>query len=435
MPNPYDELPYRSAPIEHTAPERLALASLLHGGPRVALDAGYRVLELGCADGANLLPMAWFRRHASFVGIDGARTQIQRARARAAALGLENLEYVHADLTEVDARLTGQFDFIVAHGVFSWIARPARDALLELCQRRLRAGGLLYLSYNARPGWNVRGMVREFLLAQTAGITGLRARVDAARDVCRRLVDAMGGEEHAYRRLMIDELRLVASGDPSYVAHEHLTPDNHAYWRSELAALLAAYGLAYVAEADFDQPWARLDDTFVGWLRAEGIVGRAIEDTTDLLLYRQFCSPIFTPAPLVRREPSVQELGRLRVASSLVRREPEPEQEPEPHDALPVTFVHRSGVEVEVTDAAIRDALVRLGTQWPGGLAVDEVLPRAPDVHDDLRLLHRSGLVELRLVEAAPADAEALHRLETPLGYRTAPSHAREPVARADEDE
>ena len=129
------------------------------------------------------------------------------------------------------------------------ISRPARDALLELCQRRLRPEGLLYLSYNARPGWNVRGMVREFLLAQTAGIADLRARVDAARDVCRRLVDAMGGEEHAYRRLMIDELRLVASGDPSYVAHEHLTPDNHAYWRSELAALVAEARLLKLGRA------------------------------------------------------------------------------------------------------------------------------------------------------------------------------------------
>lgn len=434
MSNPYDELPYRSAPIEHTAPERLSLVSLLHGGPRMELEAGYRVLELGCADGANLLPMAWFRRHASFVGIDGARTQIQRARARAAALGLENLEYLHADFTTADARLAGQFDFIVAHGVFSWISRPARDALLELCQRRLRPGGLLYLSYNARPGWNVRGMVREFLLAQTAGIADLRARVDAARDVCRRLVDAMGGEEHAYRRLMIDELRLVASGDPSYVAHEHLTPDNHAYWRSELAALLDAHGLAYVADADFDLPWARLDDTFVGWLREQGIVGRSIEDTTDLLLYRQFCSPIFTPAPLVRRWPSAQELGRLRVASSLVLHGEG--EAPRDHDVLPATFVHPSGVEVEVTDTAIRDALVHLRARWPGGLAVDEVLPCAPAVHDDLRLLHRNGLVELRIAELAPAGAaaEALHRLETPLGYRTLPSHAREAVARADDE-
>ena len=67
-PNPYDELPYQSFPIEWTAPERLALASLLHGGPRPLLD-GYRVLELGCGSGANLLALAYYRQHVTFLGV------------------------------------------------------------------------------------------------------------------------------------------------------------------------------------------------------------------------------------------------------------------------------------------------------------------------------------------------------------------------------
>lgn len=425
MQDPYDELPYRSAPIEHSSPERLALASLLHGGPRLPLDAGYRVLELGCADGANLLPMAWYRRHARFVGVDGAGTRIAIARAHAAALGLGNLEYLHASFDDADARLEGQFDVILAHGVLSWIAPRTRDALLGLCARRLRPGGLFYVNYNARPGWNVRGLVRRFVLDQTAEIRGLRARAEAARDVCRRLVDAMGGEEHAYRRLMIDELCLVRDGEPSYVAHEYLAPENHAFWRSEILALLAEHGLAHVADADFDQPWARLDEGFDAWLREEGIVGRSIADTMDLLLYRQLASPICTLAPLVREPATLAELSGLFVASRLELRD-------EPEGPLPARFGHPGGVEITVSEADVRDGLVRLLARWPRGLRVDEAFADVAAVVDDLRLLQRNGLVELRLREPAEPDAavEALHRIEAAHGgYRTSALHVREPVA------
>ncbi len=421
MQDPYDELPYRAVPIEHTAPERIALASLLHGGPRLDVHAGYRVLELGCADGANLLPMAWFRRHASFVGVDGASTQIERAREHAAALGLSNLEYVHARFEEAAGRLEGQFDLILAHGVFSWIPRAARDALLGLCVDRLRPGGLFYVNYNAMPGWNVRGMVRELVLAQTAGIPGLRARAEAARDVCRRLVDAMGGEEHAYRRLVIDELCLVRDGDLPYVAHEYLARDNHAYWRSDFAALVAEHGLVHVADADFDQPWARTDGSFDGWLRAEGITGRSLEDTMDFLLYRQLCSPILALAPLERHEPTASELTALFVASRLA-----PKGDPE---ALPVTFAHPGGVEVTVRDPGIRDGLRRLLPEWPRGLRVGEAFARPEGSLEDLRLLHRHGLVELRVrePEAPGPEVEALHRIEVAHGgYRTSAGHTRQ---------
>jgi len=109
--NPYDELPYRSCPVEWTAPERLAVASLLHGGPRPPLGR-YRVLEMGCGNGANLMPLAYYRRHAGFVGVDGALSQIAAAQARKSALGLSNVEFVHADFRTASQRLSGRFDYV-----------------------------------------------------------------------------------------------------------------------------------------------------------------------------------------------------------------------------------------------------------------------------------------------------------------------------------
>lgn len=155
--NPYDELPYKSYPIDWTAPERLALASLLHGGPYPPLNE-YRVLELGCGSGVNLLKLAYFRRYGTFIGVDGAASQIEIARGDALTLGLGNVEFIHADFRVVDQQLSGCFDYIIAHGIFSWVPHDIRDTLLQLCVERLKPGGLLYLNYNARPGWDVRGL-------------------------------------------------------------------------------------------------------------------------------------------------------------------------------------------------------------------------------------------------------------------------------------
>jgi cyclopropane fatty-acyl-phospholipid synthase-like methyltransferase len=416
--NPYDELPYRSLPIEWTAPERLALASLLHGGPRPRLD-GYRVLELGCGDGANLLPLAYYRSNASFVGVDGARSRIEVAERHRSMLGLSNVELVGANFREAADRLTGEFDFIVAHGVFSWVPPEDRDALLALCAARLRRGGLLYLNYNAYPGWKVRGMVREFLLAETASRGGLRTRAELAQDVAARVVATLSRSDHAYSRLIADEFRFVCESDASYVAHEFLAADNRAYWRSEFLALAERHGLAYVADADFNYGSGRIPEELAPHLVAERIGCRAVEDTIDLLCYRQLHSPIFTNAPLAPVVPSVEEFAGLFVASCLT-----------PCDAggEHPTFQHPSGFVVEAKTEGMRSALVRLRRDWPRGLCVGTLFPDVSQVIDDLRLLHRNGVVELRCVEPrqCPACLTRLNELERRYrGHVTTPYHTR----------
>jgi SAM-dependent methyltransferase len=418
LPNPYDELPYTCFPIEWTAPERLVLASLLHGGPRTRLD-GYRVLELGCGNGANLLPLAYFRRQATFVGVDGAQSQIEVAQSRRAALQLSNVEFIHADFLKASDRLNGQFDFIIAHGVFSWVPHEVRDAMLEIFAQHLRRGGLLYLNYNTRPGWNVRGLVREFLLAQTGGETRLRARAQLAREVASKVVSALTGVEHNYSRLLGNEFRFVCEGDVTWIGHEFLSPDNHPYWRSEFLELAQRHHLKYVADADFNYPSGRVPEELAPRLDVEQLTGRSIEDTIDLLCYRQLHSPILTLSPWTKRLPDHTEIGELLVASCL---EPCPSSD---GSANP-RFKHPSGYEVEAMEECIEAALMKLQPRWPRGLPVKEVFPDTGRLEDDLKLLQRNGLIELRCVEAEDfgIDGSALNKLELGWGgYLTLPSH------------
>jgi SAM-dependent methyltransferase len=420
--NPYDELPYRSLPIEWTAPERLAVASLLHGGPRAPLDT-YRVLELGCGDGANLLPLAFYRRQGSFVGVDGAHSQIKIAAARKASLELTNIDFIPADFLTAATQISGQFDYILAHGIFSWVPQDVRDALLDLCAKRLRRGGLLYLNYNTRPGWNVRGMVREFLLAQTAEISSLQDRAQAAQDVAAKVVASLTVGEHPYSQLLSNEFTFVCENHVSYVAHEFLTTDNNAYWRSEFLGLAGRYGLEYVADADFNYPSGKIPEDLGLRLMASGIVGRGLDDTVDLLCYRQLHTPILTRSPWTRQPPTIEEFSNLYIASCLT-----PCASSGPDHQM---FQHPSGYQVEAKEEVIRTALNRLQALWPRGVRIGAVFPDVAQVMEDLQLLHRNGLIELRCIEPGESgeSSDLLNRLEGRWGdYVTTPYHVREAV-------
>jgi SAM-dependent methyltransferase len=416
----YDELPYRSFPIECTAPERLALTSRLHGGPRTRVH-GYRMLELGCGDGTNLLALAYHRRHGEFVGIDGSSRHVEAALARARTLGLDNLRFVHADLRAAAAELDGDFDYVVAHGVISWVPDDVREAVLGLHRTRLRSDGLVYLNYNAQPGWSVRGLVRRLLREQTAGIAGLLGRARAAQQIASRLGARLAASEHAWSQLMAMELGLVAAGEPSYVAHEYLATENRCYWRSEFLALARAHGLELVADADFDRPSGRGLPELDAWLTAEALGGGSLDDASDLMRYRQMHSPIFAAQPWVHHPMTAAELGTLMIASSLI-----PGSDP---SALPISFGDADGREIEICDATLRDALLLLLPQWPRGARVDDLLPRDEALVADLLQLHRLGMLELRCVEPGDfgVDAAALHALEArERGEVTTAYHRRE---------
>jgi SAM-dependent methyltransferase len=416
--DPYDELPYRSLPIEWTAPERLALASVLHGGPRQRLS-GYRVLELGCGDGANLLPLAFYRRHGSFVGVDRAGSQIERAETGRVRLGLCNVEFICADFLDADQALSDSFDFIIAHGVFSWVPHHVRDALLHLCRRRLRPGGLLYLNYNAHPGWKIRGMVRDFVLAHTAGIKSLSRRARSAQDASAMLTTSLGGSDHPYCRLLADEFRFLAESDTSYVAHEYLTGHNYAYWRREFLELVGLHGLEFVADADFNYSMRGAPDGMNPVLQVQGTGGLSPEDTHDFLSYRQLHSPVLTTGPLCRVPVTPEEFGSLFAASSLKRCAA--------NEAGERTFEHPTGYRVEAKDREVERGLEALENAWPCGVRVREVFPDYERLMEDLILLHRNGLVELRIVECDvhAFKPDALHGLEAErTGYVTTPYHS-----------
>jgi len=414
--NPYDEFPYVAYPIEWTSPERLALASLVHGGPRLPLDR-YRVLELGCANGANLLPLAWYRRHGEFTGLDASGRQIDTANTCKAKLGLTNVHFVKGDFRSALDLLEGRFDIIMAHGVFSWVPDDARDAMLELCTRLLSPNGLLYLNYNAHPGWTVRGLVRDFLLQQTRHAGSLEERAEMCRQIAARVISPFKDGEHAFTRLMTNEFRLVVNHHPAYIAHEYLSPVNRAYWRDEFFGVLRQAGFSYIADADFNCISNRITGEIADLIKQSGLEDRAAEDAADLMCYRQMQSPLLTHAPLQPRPCGLDEFSALYMASRLA---------PAEATGQHAIFLTPAGEQIEVTDEHIGKALKTLHPEWPRGRPIHSLFKDVGDVREALEFMLRSELIDLRCIE--PGDfgvaAEPLNELEKSLRkMSTSPWH------------
>ena len=174
----YDTIPYAAQSNALSHPTHLATVGTLLGlTPAPATRA--RVLEVGCSDGTNLLPMAYTLPDAQFVGCDISSHAIAQAKRSASELGLRNVEFVQRDLaTLIDD--APSFDYIVAHGVYSWVPASVRDALLSLAHARLTQNGLMFVSFNVYPGCHVREATWRMLHHHVDAIADPRARLDAA---------------------------------------------------------------------------------------------------------------------------------------------------------------------------------------------------------------------------------------------------------------
>lgn len=242
----YDELPYADYCFPRTHPEHLFAVSALCGRPAPPF-ARCRVLELGCARGANLLPMALDLPESEFVGVDLSEVQVAEARRRAEALGLRNVSF-RAESVEALSQ-DAPFDYVICHGVYSWVPPAARDAILAVCRERMRPGGVAYVSFNALPGWNALRTLRDFLLEHAPPGPAVQ-RVARARLALSVLDESLRAEPSPWSAWMRDELRELAGAEDAYLFHEYLEPVNDALYLRDFVAHCRAHGLAQLSDAD-----------------------------------------------------------------------------------------------------------------------------------------------------------------------------------------
>jgi SAM-dependent methyltransferase len=240
----YDAIAYDALPYPMSHPDNLAAVATMFGldPPPVATA---RVLEIGCNDGANLLPMAAALPRARFTGCDIAPLPIRAAQAAATELGLDNVRFVEADLAALDG---GPWDYVVAHGVYSWVPAGVRDALFALLARSLAPDGLAFVSYNTYPGGYVRRAAWEALRWHVRDVGSRDDRLREARALAALLAETGPTHEAADASVRQEFARIAGEAD-SPLYHDTLAEPNEPVWFHAFAAHAQAHGLAYVAEA------------------------------------------------------------------------------------------------------------------------------------------------------------------------------------------
>lgn len=341
----YDELPYPSMPFAFTQPSRLAALATLHG-----LDAPdperASVLELGCASGGNIIPIAARHPEARFLGIDLSQRHIADGARKARALGLTNIELRQGDLTEAD--FGGErFDYILCHGVFSWVPRAVQDAILRICRDALTNNGLAIVSYNVLPGWHLRGVVRDLCLSH-AGSGPPRERVARARKALAEIAQS-SSETEPYGLMLRDEARKCAQLPSAYILGEFLAAENAPLHFRDFVERTRRYGLSFLCEADLGASIAQSQFSAAERIDAADQPARlADEQRRDFVTGRTFRRSVLVKADRQALPPTEERLRSLHISSS-----------------------RRAG---ETGDDIVDRAISRLRDAYPGTMAVNELI-------------------------------------------------------------
>ena len=258
----YSELGYKSMPFPYTTPATLeayaALVGISAPNPKTA-----RVLELGATYGGNIISQALFNPDATFVGIELSQEQVEKGNEVIANAGLTNVSLIQSDIASIGSEI-GTFDYIIAHGVYSWVDDGVKEALLRLIDEHLAEDGIAYISYNTYPGWHTMDEVRQLMMFSNRDKTQFNHKEKVLHG--KTIGSIVGSQILKYDNLkernskFLGALRSVLQKDEYYVGHDHLEPNNDPVYFYQFNDHLGAHNLAYLCDADLTLSMVRSFD-------------------------------------------------------------------------------------------------------------------------------------------------------------------------------
>jgi SAM-dependent methyltransferase len=372
----YDDVFYPGLAFDQTHPDRLAAIAVLFG-MQPALPSRCRVLELGCGVGANLMPMAYQNPESEFLGIDLSAPTIAQGRAQAAAFGLGNIELRTGDILDVNASF-GRFDYIVAHGVYSWVPEPVRARVLDIFAECLAPQGVGFVSYNAYPGSHLRDLGRRMMHFHVRSMDDAAAQVRQGRALLRFLAEATDAEE-VYGAAVREALARASEKSDEVLYHDDLNAGARAFLFHEVAAAAERAGLQYLGESTLARSaFGTLPEfarPLIESIPAQDVVAR--EQYLDFLTGRWFRETLFCRAEVpLARELTPQALSGLHISADL-----RPEAaDPPAAQAGQATFNSPRGDALVVEEPLTRAALQHLAKIWPRAAAFPALVRAAGEI-------------------------------------------------------
>jgi SAM-dependent methyltransferase len=414
----YDRLAYPGYAYAATHPARLEVIGRLFGlEPEPARSC--RVLELGCGDGGNALSIACTLPQAEVLGVDASPTAIERGSALAQAAGIENVELRCATFEQladdIDALATGPgerkssgFDYIVSHGVYSWVPPQARAALLDCIRRCLAPKGIAFVSYNAYPGSYLRDMARDILGYHVRDIADPERKLGAAQELMQAIVAIE--EPSPFARVLREHMERMLSYSDALLFHDDLAEVSTPFYFHEVVEHANRHGLRFLAEADLAESQMRdLPDSAAKLIAGlpDDMVVR--EQYLDFFKNRMFRQTLLCHAEAPGGDSlDDREIERLWISSSA-----------RPEDGG--VFATPEGFTVTTSEPLVVAALNALAGVWPGALSFEELLARAVE-DSGVEAPLEEAAARLREVLLQAYLARIVHPLGCPLPVAASPS-------------
>lgn len=273
----YDDFPYESYSFAHSRPEHIRTVGLLFGMKPPAIETA-RVLELGCASGGNIINFATIYPKSYTLGVDLSKVEVDQGIKRINDLGLKNIELKHMSITDIDESY-GKFDYIICHGVFSWVPSFVRDKILEISKKLLNPEGISFISYNTLPGWNMVNTIRDMMLFHSSMFKDDFNKVQQAKLFLNFVTDSLGESDTSYIKFLKEEAVNLAQREDSYLRHEYLAEENKQFYFHEFIDLAKAQELNYLGESNFHA-------MFLGNLPTKAV--EKLKDIQDIVRTEQY---------------------------------------------------------------------------------------------------------------------------------------------------
>lgn len=333
----YDKLPYFSSAFHDSSILRLhAIGEFLKLKP--TLPQNSRVLEIGASYGGNIMPFAVANPQSEVVGIDISTIQVRDGNLIAKQIDLENFTLICADITNMSSEQIndlGKFDYIIAHGFYSWVQTKVKNALLAFVRELLNPNGIAYISYNVYPGWKSFDILRDFMLFSAKGKSGI-SRLEVAKDELKFMRDffktnLQGQNDKTLeqtQRLLLTQINFLNNilkdkKNDYYVLHEFLENTNEPQLFYKFANRLNDFHLSYLVETT-------LDDVFsqgVGIARFDRHINENYksridkEQVRDFLLNRSFRKSLVVHSDIldenIQTDIGIDEISRMNLVVNL----------------------------------------------------------------------------------------------------------------------
>ncbi len=369
----YDEMAYPSFVHSQTHPDRLAtIATLL--GLKPQLTEKCRVLELGCGDGTNIIAFANGLPESEFVGIDLSQKQVEYGNSIIDSIGLKNLKLLNANILDLNRAEFGEFDYIIAHGVYSWTPEKVRDKVLAICREMLTEQGIAFVSYNTLPGFHSREMVREIVIYHTRNINEPQEKIDQALGFLEFLSKSVN-EPVLYKNLLTYEFQDIIKSSPQVIFHDALEKDNTPVYFHQFMSHAEKHNLQFLSEVEY---FTKKDAQFNSEIRetlekfGDDLISR--EQYIDFFSNRRFRQTLLCRKELqISNEPQVEFIKDLRISGGFSAKSENCSLAPKTVE----TFIGNNDTQFQIDHSLTKAALVSLGKIMPHSINFQELVQKS----------------------------------------------------------